>query len=1694
MKKRIFSLVILILFLIANTTVSFATQLSAISLTVAQSTEGIKGDGTVEPVYKDSAGNPYISFNKGDYQVFDFDISESGTYFITVYAGLSASGPAAALSFYDFGKGEYTEYAKKAIVPSGSYSEYGPTVMGEFYLTAGAHKVKLSETFSDIHLNRIEITKKDATPISLSVADNSDSFDSATGGKEEIKTNTSLSYSVFSTNDYYIFDVNIAQTGNYNFALSAAFRSGNAETEIYVYDEETLEYQPLLSGVLTPSGGVTRYATTDLGNVTLKSGAKKIKVLQKTLEIRLSSLTITYVEENEIQKKDVRESSASYNNATGAEESLAKNENGYYVSFNSGDWQDFVFYINKSGTYNVSVLAGLSGTAKTSLYSYNYKTGTYSKITEKNITPNGSLSSFGETEMIELDLKEGLNKLRLKQTSSDIHLHGIELRYLVEPEPILMTVRESTEGKTSTGEDETVYGSEIPYISFNSGDYQIFDFDIARSGRYEISLNAALSASGPITSISVYNEETGAYDELVKNRIEETGSFSTYGKTVMGEFNIAKGPVKLKISELYSDIHLSSISVEYLGAYKDEISVTPSEMNNITATEENGKLRFDTPQRADFVVNIPSSGNYEITAITTEAFYREPQISVWENNVELVSARIPNFVTNDLCVPLSLGCVNFTEGEHTLRVRHSGVTSSEFLLEKLIFTKKDTLKTVVLSGESYLTGDMAVDLENVLLSSDGKTEFLENGSLKFDAFIAESGYYLFSCDSSDNPDFVITSNEKVISNGKDFVLLKLSEGENIITVSTHENAVVDGMKFKYLPDVTDEILKEFTDAINSADKTENVKEIIEEYASYFDIDVSEIESGIFYEDAVYAGLVDREFVSAEKIISELYNLSKAEKTNPCVILEKGETKITALESGNLTLTVKSDKMRENLSVIFAIYNGGRLKGLYKGDYTGEGNEIIIPIGEIALDGTEKFKLISLDNFEDISPVNIRANIEAEIFVSKDGNDENDGITAPVKTIKRAQEIIAQYADGMTGDIIVNVAEGTYFEGETLVFSEAVSGQNGYNVIIRGEKGLTSLSGGKQLSEFTYWKDGIYKKTVENAEEIRNLYVNGYPATRAKSESAFWIEEVCASSGTALSFDGIVIDDEHFEKSFAKPSDLEVVLDTSWETQRFPVENVIYSGTKSTVLLDESVLSHNTAVEGTALGVNKMVYLENALELLDSPGEFFFDKADKCLYYYPLENENIETAEIVAGTLEGLVAVSGTSEESKAGNIVFENISFKYGVWNFVSDHGYVGTQSDVFTNTETGNSELISSQFDIKNAENVRISDCEFSCLGSNAVGIADGANNIKVEKSRFRDVAASGIYAGNFKHSASESTDVRTRNVVIDNNSFTRCGYEYRSCSAISLYYVNNVTISNNLIKDLPYSGITAGWGWGGADPEGWGNITIEGNKFDNVMQSLDDGGGVYLLGHMRNSKVTKNHFNKVGRVSSSMYADSGTGYAEFSENVSTNSRQWLTIASIGLHDVRVRNNFSDTEKGLITSDEYINEGNVTNIDVNNLPKAAQTIVNEAGLDADCIHLAEGNELPAERESTIFSAPKLPYYQGYKFEAEDCKSYTSGIVYANSYLGFNNLHSARFDVEVKNAGKYKVRAFIGTPGTSSKVAVIQNGATVLTKDVPSTGSYGVYRMLDIGEITLPEGISELTIKSAKNAFHLDCFILEPIE
>ena len=90
--------------------------------------------------------------------------------------------------------------------------------------------------------------------------------------------------------------------------------------------------------------------------------------------------------------------------------------------------------------------------------------------------------------------------------------------------------------------------------------------------------------------------------------------------------------------------------------------------------------------------------------------------------------------------------------------------------------------------------------------------------------------------------------------------------------------------------------------------------------------------------------------------------------------------------------------------------------------------------------------------------------------------------------------------------------------------------------------------------------------------------------------------------------------------------------------------------------------------------NSSFFFANALELLDTPGEWYQDYPSGRIYYYPVESDgDMNRAEVTIPLLETIVAVEG-SRERNVGNIRFENVGFEHAAWLRPSVEGHVTLQ------------------------------------------------------------------------------------------------------------------------------------------------------------------------------------------------------------------------------------------------------------------------------------------------------------------------------------------------------------------------------------------------------------------------------------
>ena len=89
----------------------------------------------------------------------------------------------------------------------------------------------------------------------------------------------------------------------------------------------------------------------------------------------------------------------------------------------------------------------------------------------------------------------------------------------------------------------------------------------------------------------------------------------------------------------------------------------------------------------------------------------------------------------------------------------------------------------------------------------------------------------------------------------------------------------------------------------------------------------------------------------------------------------------------------------------------------------------------------------------------------------------------------------------------------------------------------------------------------------------------------------------------------------------------------------------------------------------------------------------------------------------------------------------------------------------------------------------------------------------------------AFGVYA------EADPTVKTIKNNTIQNNYIAQTGVEYLDAPAINVGYTDGTNISHNEITNVPYDGISLGWGWGYSDPTVAQNNTVQYNYIHDVM-----------------------------------------------------------------------------------------------------------------------------------------------------------------------------------------------------------------------------------------------------------------------
>ncbi len=591
----------------------------------------------------------------------------------------------------------------------------------------------------------------------------------------------------------------------------------------------------------------------------------------------------------------------------------------------------------------------------------------------------------------------------------------------------------------------------------------------------------------------------------------------------------------------------------------------------------------------------------------------------------------------------------------------------------------------------------------------------------------------------------------------------------------------------------------------------------------------------------------------------------------------------------------------------------------------------------------------------------------EIWISPTGNDANPGTKEkPLATILMAQRQARELRRGndpsLKGGIQIILQGGTYQLNEPLQIRLEDSGTPELPTTFCAEKGAkVVVSGGVQVTGWQQVQGNLYKAHLERDSKLRSLFVNGKRMHMAGTDvpvkgEGNWGKYLIDGTepwtlGAGFGVNGVKFLSKDIQK-YENADDIELVQFNVWTQKILCAREVEPMGDTTVIKLQQpyGAIATSMAWAG-AINYEKTFVIRNAYELLDSPGEFYFNRKTKTLYYYS-NGEDMATASVVAPTADGLIHIQGESISKRVKNIRFEGITFSYDHWNLLDvagSHGFAGIQSlglavkyipdGNWHPSEYNTTDVPRGAIHVENAEGIQFIRNRFEGISSAvAINMVNDVKNSRIEGNYFNDLLGNAVslgYPQHYKIGSEEEKIVEKGTglamakqpvnkskiqsykagieglceyITVANNYIRNISLDFRQVEAITAFFVANTRIDHNDIEGTPYGAITCGWWWGNSGipaSKVAKNNSVSFNRAGNTHQVLDDGGIIYLLGEQPGTKVEGNYLFNGPRC---IYPDDGSAYLTITRNVVNNNSykwMWLHLWTARCHDIVASDNY---------------------------------------------------------------------------------------------------------------------------------------------------------------------------------------------
>ena len=450
--------------------------------------------------------------------------------------------------------------------------------------------------------------------------------------------------------------------------------------------------------------------------------------------------------------------------------------------------------------------------------------------------------------------------------------------------------------------------------------------------------------------------------------------------------------------------------------------------------------------------------------------------------------------------------------------------------------------------------------------------------------------------------------------------------------------------------------------------------------------------------------------------------------------------------------------------------------------------------------------------------------QTRIFLSPTGNDAQAGtLASPVATLEKALEKVKTAPEN---EVQILLRKGVYYLPQTVRITPQRTG--GKKLLISAYRNeAVELNGGRKLS-LRWQKTGERIWTANVAgEPFEQLFINGKKQILARYPNY---------DPTAHVFNGTAADaiSEGRVRRWKNPAGgyIHALHAHEWGGFHYRI-----TGKNDGKLTYEGGWQNNRP-----MGMHpKERFVENIVEELDAPGEWFYHKTTQTLSFIPPPGIDLATAVVEVSRLKSLIELTG-KPAAPLRQVRIQGVRLTNAERTFMEPYEPL-LRSDWML--------YRGAAVYLENTENCRIEDCELINLGGNAVLVSRYNRNALVKSCHIHHVGATAIgFVGDTSAVRSPAfrydwfvpypqldlqpgpgNDHYPAKCVAEDNLIHHIGELEKQATGVEISMASDITVRHNTIYHVPRAGINIGDGT-------WGGHLLECNDvFETVLETGDHG-----------------------------------------------------------------------------------------------------------------------------------------------------------------------------------------------------------------------------------------------------------------